>query len=191
MVIAAFQGSGWNSAGLRAVSVLEEKDRIVLRFVSKGYQTAGPGGGGKQVTVYGFFVLPRSDKTVVVEEEQRSLDPRVPPVWKERAKFYEARNQYKLPSQPFPPDIMLPDAPKTARDIEAFRSLRKTMTMVDVVRKCGLPDEHQGSGIYIFVYRLQDGGSVMIGTADLKSLIYARHVDKSGKSTSLISEPST
>jgi len=110
-------------------------------------------------------------------------------VWKERAKFYEARNQYKLPSQPFPPEIMLPDAPKTARDIEAFRSLRKTMTMVDVVRKCGLPDELQGSGIYIFIYRLQDGTTVRIGTANLKSLLHVQHVDKSGKTTSLISEP--
>ena len=56
MVIAAFQGSGWNSAGLRAVSVLEEKDRIVLRFVSKGYQTAGPGSGsGRPVSVFKTF----------------------------------------------------------------------------------------------------------------------------------------
>ena len=83
---------------------------------------------------------------------------------------------------------MLPDAPKTARDIEAFRSLRKEMKMVDVVRKCGLPDEHQGSGIYIFVYRLQDGTTVRIGTANLKSLLYVQHVDKSGKSTPLIPE---
>jgi hypothetical protein len=126
---------------------------------------------------------------VVVEEEQRSLDPRVLPSWKERATLHEAWNRDKSSSQPMPPEIMLPDAPETARDIEAFRSLRKAMTMVDVVRKCGLPDEHQGSGIYIFVYHLRDGSTVMIGTANLKSLLYARHVDKSGKATSLISEP--
>jgi hypothetical protein len=95
MVIAAFQGSSWNSAGLRAISVHEEKDRILLRFVSKDYQTGGPGGGGKQVTVYGFFLLPRSDKTVVVEEEQRFLDPRVPTLWQERATFHEAQNRDK------------------------------------------------------------------------------------------------
>jgi hypothetical protein len=53
--------------------------------------------------------------------------------------FPKARNQDTSLSQPFPLDIMLPDAPKAARDIEAFRSLRKAMTMVEVVRKCGLP----------------------------------------------------
>jgi hypothetical protein len=186
MVIAAFQGSGWNSAGLRAISVHEEKDRILLRFVSKGYQTGGPEGGGKQVTVYGFFLLPRSDKTVVVEEEQRFLDRRVPTLWQERATFHEAQNRDTSSSRFFPRELVLPDAPKTARDIEAFRSLRGAMTMADVVRKCGLPDDDVGSGIHIFIYRLRDGSTVNIGTANLKSLIYVRHVDKSGKATSLL-----
>ena len=86
MVIAIFQGRGWNSAGLKVVAILEEKDRTVLRFQDKSYQTEGPGGGGEQVTVYGFFVLPRSGKTVVVEEDvQRYLGQ--PPVWKERVKL--------------------------------------------------------------------------------------------------------
>jgi hypothetical protein len=191
MVIAAFQGSGWNSAGLSTTAINEEKNRIVFRFISKDYQTAGPDGGGRRVTVYGFFVLPRSGKTVVVEEEHRSLNPKVPPSWTKRATFCEARNECKLASQPFPPEMMLSDAPRTARDIEAFRSLRSTMTMIDVVRKCGLPDEHQGSGIYIFVYRLRDGSTVNIGTGDLKSLLYAQHVDKSGNRTPLIPETTT
>ena len=191
MVIAVFQGSGWNSRGLNAVAVLESKNRILLRLKNDYYQTGGPDGGGEPVTVYGFFVLPRSNKTVVLEENVQNIIGS-PPLWKERARFNEARNQRdEFLNQPLPPQIMLPGAPKTARDIEEFRSLRKTMTMADVVRKCGLPDQHTGSGIYIFVYRLRDGNTVMIGTADLKSLIYARHVDKSGKSTSLISEPST
>jgi hypothetical protein len=82
MVIAVFQGSGWNSAGLTAVAILEEKDSIVMRFQQKYYQTGGPGGGGKQVTVYGFFVLPRSSKTVVLEENVQNYKGQ-PPVWKE------------------------------------------------------------------------------------------------------------
>jgi hypothetical protein len=187
MVIAAFQGSGWNSAGLSTTALKEEEHRIVFRFVSKGYQTAGQDGGRKRVTVYGFFVLSRSDKTVVVEEEhRRSRNPKDPPSWTERGRFQEARNQFKLPSQLLPLQIMFPDAPKTARDIEAFRSLRRAMTMMDVVRKCGLPDEDQGSGLHVFVYRLRDGSAVYIGTGDLKSLLYAKHVDKSGKATPLI-----
>jgi hypothetical protein len=83
MVIAVFQGSGWNSAGLRVATVLEEKDKIVLRFEDNSYQTAGSDGGGERVAVYGFFVLPQSNKTVVLEENvQRYLGH--PPVWKER-----------------------------------------------------------------------------------------------------------
>jgi hypothetical protein len=86
MVIAVFQGSSCNSAGLKAVTILEEKDRIVLRFEDKSYQTGGfdADGGRKQVTVYGFFVLPRSRKTVVLEENVQNYLGQ-PPVWKERA----------------------------------------------------------------------------------------------------------
>jgi hypothetical protein len=84
MVIAVFCGSGWNSAGVKAVSILDEKDRILFRFEGKWYQTAGPDGGGKKVNVYGFFVLPRTGKTVVLEENVQGLIGH-PPVWKERA----------------------------------------------------------------------------------------------------------
>ena len=83
MVIAVFQGSSWNSAGLKAVAVVEEKDRIVLRFENKGYQTKG---GGEQAMVYGFFVLPRSSKTVVLEENVQHYVEH-PPVWKERIRL--------------------------------------------------------------------------------------------------------
>ena len=87
MVIAAFQGSGWNSAGLMTTDIKEEKDRIVFRFHSKGYQTLSRSGDSrKKVTVYGFFVLSRSDKTVVVEEEYHSLDLKSY-WWEERARL--------------------------------------------------------------------------------------------------------
>jgi len=86
MVIGIFQGSGWNSAGLKAVSVSQEKDRIVFRFDDKSYQTQGPDGGGEKVRVYGFFVLPRSSKPVTLEENVQGLKGK-PPVWKERVTF--------------------------------------------------------------------------------------------------------
>jgi hypothetical protein len=57
MVIAIFQGGRWNSAGLKAVSIQEHNDSIIFRFDDKSYQTIGPDGGGKQVTVYGFFSI--------------------------------------------------------------------------------------------------------------------------------------
>jgi len=86
MVITVFQGSGVNSAGLKVVALLEERDRIVLRFEDKRYQTMvyGPRDEGDKVTVYGFFVLPRSSKKVVLEENVQNYIGQ-PPVWKERA----------------------------------------------------------------------------------------------------------
>jgi hypothetical protein len=52
--------------------------------------------------------------------------------------------------------------------------------MTDVVRKCGVPDEHQGSGIYIFLYDMNDGSVVVIGTADLKGLLYITQATHKG-----------
>ena len=86
MVIAIFQGSGWNSAGLKAIAISEQQDRIVFRFKDKSYQPAGQYGGGQRVTVYGFFVLPRSPKSVVLEEAvQQYLG--TPAEWKVRITF--------------------------------------------------------------------------------------------------------
>jgi hypothetical protein len=85
MVIAIFQGRAWNSAGL-VVSVSDEEERIVFRFNDKSYQTLGPDGGGKRATVYGFFVVPRSMKPVILEEDVQRLKGQ-PPKWKERATF--------------------------------------------------------------------------------------------------------
>jgi hypothetical protein len=86
MVIAVFQGSGWNSAGLKAVEILENKEGIILRFEGKGYQTAGPGGGGKKVNVYGFFVLPRTEKTIILKENHPNMLGQ-PPVWEEQTRL--------------------------------------------------------------------------------------------------------
>ncbi len=84
MVIAIFEGTSENSAGYTANAVFEKGGRLILRFADKGYQTAGPNGGGQIANVYGFFVLPRSNKPVVLEEDVRTLIAG-PPVWKEVA----------------------------------------------------------------------------------------------------------
>jgi hypothetical protein len=86
MVIAIFQGNGWNSAGLKAVSITDADNRTIFRLTGKGYQTGGPDGGGKKVAAYGFFIVPRFAKPVVLEENaQQYLGE--PPVWKERITF--------------------------------------------------------------------------------------------------------
>jgi hypothetical protein len=79
MVIAVFQGQVANAGGLRPVEVLEEKDRLRFRFV--GFP------GNKPVNVYGFFLLPRSTKIVVIEEDLRPIRYNQGPEWKERATF--------------------------------------------------------------------------------------------------------
>jgi hypothetical protein len=90
MVIAIFQGSSWNSAGVRVMSITEDSDRLLVRFDNRAYQTSGDfntgDGGGRKVTAYGMFVLPRTDKAIVLEED---VNPylRPPPAWKEVARF--------------------------------------------------------------------------------------------------------
>lgn len=84
MVIAIFRGNGWNSAGLQAVSIAENKGRLIFRFDEKAYQTAGPDGGGQVVTVYGFFVILKSTKDIVFEQNVQGRKGK-PPVWKTRA----------------------------------------------------------------------------------------------------------
>jgi len=86
-------------------------------------------------------------------------------------------------NQPMPEQFAIPDAPKTARQASCFASFKKDATMLDVVRKCGIPHRHAGSGIYIFVYYMSDCSTVMVGTPDLKRL-GIRHV-KERKTTTL------
>lgn len=87
--------------------------------------------------------------------------------------------------QPIPEQIKLSDAPKTARQVKCFRSFTEDSTMIDVVRKCGIPDEHQGSGIFIFLYDMADGSLVAVGTPDLKRLLYISHIAEHGSSSLL------
>ena len=88
-------------------------------------------------------------------------------------------------NQPIPEQLRIPGAPKTARRVGCFTSFNKTSTMVDVVRKCGIPDKHEGSGVYIFVYYMTDCSMVSVGTPDLRWLGIS-HVE-TGKTTVLLS----
>ncbi len=85
--------------------------------------------------------------------------------------------------QEIPDELIISGAPHTARTVDCFRSFTGENSMVDVVRRCGIPDEHQGSGIFIFVYDMDDGSLVAVGTPDLKRLFYVDHlVGKTGES---------
>ena len=86
MVVAVFQGSGWNSDGVSFESIEESADRLLIRFDDKSYQTSGPNGGGVRVTPFGIIVIRRIEKPVVLQEDVQSLIGG-PPKWKERARF--------------------------------------------------------------------------------------------------------
>ncbi len=86
MVVAIFQGRGWNSSGVIPVNASEDDATVRLRYDEQSYQTAGPGGGGVRVTAYGFIVLPKSAKLLVIEENVQSL-LHAAALWKERARF--------------------------------------------------------------------------------------------------------
>lgn len=82
--------------------------------------------------------------------------------------------------QQIPPELRQKAARKTARTVTCFQSFASTATMLDIAKKCGVPDERRGSGIGIFVYRLRDGSSVNIGTPDMNHLFYMNHVTTTG-----------
>lgn len=86
MVVVILEGGGWNCAGLTAESVTEKEEQITMRFGRKPFQTAGPDGGGRKVSVYGFFVLPRSTKPVVLEQKTYARKG-AKPSWKECFRF--------------------------------------------------------------------------------------------------------
>ncbi len=83
MVVAVFGGECINSAGMYAFSVAEEADQVLLRFGHRPFQS---GREGKRATPFGFFVVPRSAKALVLEENVQNLIGGEPK-WKERARF--------------------------------------------------------------------------------------------------------
>ena len=80
---------------------------------------------------------------------------------------------------------MFPNAPDNKQDINCFRSLTVKMSVNDVVKKCGRPDEELGSGLYIFVWHMPNGSAVSIGTPYLERIGPVRFTDASGKTTVL------
>ena len=81
---------------------------------------------------------------------------------------------------------MFPNAPEKAKSTDCFRSLSRDMSVNTVVGKCGRPDEEIGSGIYIFVWHLDDRSTVSIGTPYLERIGSVRLTDGSGKTSLLL-----
>jgi hypothetical protein len=84
-VLAVFAGKTMNTRGLALAGLVEEADRVLLRFdrTSRSYQS-GP--EGDEVTPFLICVVPRTDKAVVVEEDVHDMKGDAPR-WKERARL--------------------------------------------------------------------------------------------------------
>lgn len=92
MVIAVFEGKEGRWEGFAVYSVTETSGQVLVRVSPLSRQTGvgvppGQCGDGDQyLSGWGVFVLPRTKKTVVIEEDVREYLPD-PPVWKKRAEF--------------------------------------------------------------------------------------------------------
>ncbi len=92
-VVAIFQGTRTNSNGVFAVQVIDEPDRIRFRFDERTYQVAFAlnDDGAKPPPLppcapYGLFVLPRSSKPIVIEENVQGMKDQ-PAKWKQCAEL--------------------------------------------------------------------------------------------------------
>ncbi len=75
-----------------------------------------------------------------------------------------------------------PPEPRESAPVCGLRSLAsvdldwKSASLESVFARLGEPDREVGSGIYIYEYHLEDGSSLLIGSADHKSILYVRRV---------------
>jgi len=82
---------------------------------------------------------------------------------------------------------MFPKAPKTSRNLACFRRLKRTMSMTEVVRQCGEPDELGNRGVNVFIYYLVDGSLLAIEAANAKDpILSASHIETNGELATLI-----
>lgn len=91
MVVAIFQGARWNSAGVTLKQFLDG-DELTLRFDDNSYQTTvievadGKVPEQAKSKPFGMFVLPKTDKTIVLEENVQNRVAK-PPKWQARGKL--------------------------------------------------------------------------------------------------------
>jgi hypothetical protein len=82
MVVAILPGNQVNVRGVKIESIIDEKDALRIRFDNVGYQTAGESNRKPPDKPYAFVILPKSDKTIVTEENAQIYNGQ-PPQWKE------------------------------------------------------------------------------------------------------------
>lgn len=78
MVLAILRGDGLNTAAVDVKSITEQGGELLVRFEDRMYQTMDT---SNPSTAFGFFILPRTDLPIVLEENVQGLIGR-PPIWK-------------------------------------------------------------------------------------------------------------
>ncbi len=88
VVVAHFRGRSTNHDGEVVHGVDESAERVRVRFIADTFQTASFDGPDRGVatTPYGIWVLPRTEKPVVIEEGTRELKNE-PVRWREVKRF--------------------------------------------------------------------------------------------------------
>ena len=78
------------------------------------------------------------------------------------------------------------DLPATARTLAPFLKMNEKTTMSQLFRAVGVPDDDGGSGLRIYVYLLNDGSKVFVGTGGGEPIAYITYVKPDGSWKKLI-----
>jgi len=83
-----------------------------------------------------------------------------------------------------------PIAPVRERTVEAFQPyLTRQLTPSEARRQFGPPDEETGSGLRIYIYRLDDSRELWLGFPGDAAITYARVKSADGSMTDLTLRP--
>jgi hypothetical protein len=75
LVVAYFRGRAVNQDGEIATSVQDLPDQVLIRFEPSSFQTSGEGprGGAQDTTPFGLWLIPVTQKPIVIQEIRREL----------------------------------------------------------------------------------------------------------------------
>ena len=86
MVVAIFRGEQGNVRGIELEPVIEGNTALTIRFSDLGYQTGGKSNFKPPDRPYAFIVVPKSSKSIVLEENVQQYKGQ-PPIWNPLAKL--------------------------------------------------------------------------------------------------------
>ena len=138
----------------------------------------------KEVKVGDLVGWDSGDGTLVIVLGEERLMKLETPTWKFHKSDLAAFAKH-FPLEACASALDKPPYTESRRKVEAFRALRKGMSLDEVQAWVGNADKDIGSGIHIITYKLDDGSRVLIGFPDYKKLIYVKHEDKAGKAVDL------